>query len=261
MTVKFLFLVNKQGQTRIAKYFTEHLGVEEKRALEAEIVRKCLARTDKQVGGARAVCAFCAAMPRCVCSYAACSFLAQRYTAAPTNARAGAAGSLGSASSQRDCKQAHTKRINASTHAHTTPHKQCSFYEHGQHKIIYRRYASLFFIVGVDEEEVRGVLHAAVLRTHEAMHRESTPCNRKETPRNIYTTNIIQTTQNELEMLEFIHCFVEVLDKHFGQVRARRAGWRLSFGLRIVRVSVFFVLLSSWLPLSKPNNTPPCPPP
>lgn len=25
--------------------------------------------------------------------------------------------------------------------------------------------------------------------------------------------------QNELAMLEFIHCFVEVLDKHFGQVR------------------------------------------
>lgn len=52
MTIKFLLLVNKQGQTRLAKYFTEHLSVEEKRALEAEIVRKCLARTDKQVGAA-----------------------------------------------------------------------------------------------------------------------------------------------------------------------------------------------------------------
>ncbi|KAI8466373.1 MAG: AP complex, mu/sigma subunit [Monoraphidium minutum] len=100
MTIKFLLLVNKQGQTRLAKYFTEHLGVEEKRALEAEIVRKCLARTDKQ----------------------------------------------------------------------------CSFFEHRAYKVVYRRYASLFFMVGVDAEE------------------------------------------NELEMLEFIHCFVEVLDKHFGQV-------------------------------------------
>lgn len=61
MTVNFLLLVNKQGQTRLAKYFSEHLGVEEKRALEAEVVRKCLARNDKQVqpgrrpgaGGAR----------------------------------------------------------------------------------------------------------------------------------------------------------------------------------------------------------------
>jgi hypothetical protein len=50
MTIKFLLLVNKQGQTRLAKYFTEQLSVDEKRALEAEIVRKCLARTDKQVG-------------------------------------------------------------------------------------------------------------------------------------------------------------------------------------------------------------------
>ena len=48
MTIKFLLLVNKQGQTRLAKYFTEPVGVEEKRALEAEIVRKCLARSDKQ---------------------------------------------------------------------------------------------------------------------------------------------------------------------------------------------------------------------
>jgi len=100
MTVKFLLLVNKQGQTRLAKYLTELLSTDEKRALEGEVVRKCLARTDKQ----------------------------------------------------------------------------CSFFEHREYKIVYRRYASLFFITGVDESE------------------------------------------NELAMLEFIHCFVEVLDKHFGQV-------------------------------------------
>lgn len=49
MTIKFLLLVNKQGQTRLAKYFTELLSTDEKRALEGEIVRKCLARTDRQV--------------------------------------------------------------------------------------------------------------------------------------------------------------------------------------------------------------------
>jgi AP-4 complex subunit sigma-1 len=48
MTVKFLLLVNKQGQTRLAKYLTELLSTDEKRALEGEVVRKCLARTDKQ---------------------------------------------------------------------------------------------------------------------------------------------------------------------------------------------------------------------
>ncbi|KAF5838724.1 AP complex, mu/sigma subunit [Dunaliella salina] len=100
MTVKFILLVNKQGQTRLAKYFTEFLTTDERRVLEGEVVRRCLARTDKQ----------------------------------------------------------------------------CSFFELRQYKIVYRRYASLFFMVGVDQEE------------------------------------------NELAMLEFIHCFVEVLDKHFGQV-------------------------------------------
>lgn len=32
--------------------------------------------------------------------------------------------------------------------------EQCSFVEHRNYKIIYRRYASLFFLVGVDNEEV-----------------------------------------------------------------------------------------------------------
>ena len=49
MTVKFVLLVNKQGQTRLAKYTDQSLTVEERRALEGEIVRKCLARSDKQV--------------------------------------------------------------------------------------------------------------------------------------------------------------------------------------------------------------------
>lgn len=49
MTIKFLLLVNKQGQTRLAKYTDQSISVEERRALEGEIVRKCLARSDKQV--------------------------------------------------------------------------------------------------------------------------------------------------------------------------------------------------------------------
>lgn len=31
---------------------------------------------------------------------------------------------------------------------------QCSFVEHRNYKIVYRRYASLFFLVGVDSDEV-----------------------------------------------------------------------------------------------------------
>jgi AP-4 complex subunit sigma-1 len=48
MTIRFVLLVNRQGQTRLAQYY-EYLTIEERRALEGEIVRKCLIRTDQQV--------------------------------------------------------------------------------------------------------------------------------------------------------------------------------------------------------------------
>nr|XP_010914758.1 AP-4 complex subunit sigma isoform X1 [Elaeis guineensis] len=106
MGIRFILLVNKQGQTRLAQYY-EYLTLEERRALEGEIVRKCLARTDQQ----------------------------------------------------------------------------CSFVEHRNYKIVYRRYASLFFLVGVDNDEV---CHSVLL--------------------------------NELAILEFIHLLVETMDRHFGNV-------------------------------------------
>ena len=53
MAVKFILLVNKQGQTRLAKYTDVGMAVEERRVLEGEIVRKCLARSEKQ---ARLIC-------------------------------------------------------------------------------------------------------------------------------------------------------------------------------------------------------------
>eukprot|EP00026_Physarum_polycephalum_P014174 Phypoly_transcript_14659.p1 GENE.Phypoly_transcript_14659~~Phypoly_transcript_14659.p1 ORF type:complete len:113 (+),score=9.35 Phypoly_transcript_14659:490-828(+) len=53
---------------------------------------------------------------------------------------------------------------------------QCFFLEYMSYKIVYRRYASLFFIVGVD------------------------------------------STENELGILEFIHAYVETLDSNFENV-------------------------------------------
>lgn len=101
MAVKFVLLVNKQGQTRLAKYTDQSMTVEERRALEGEIVRRCLARAEKQVPVA-----------------------------------------------DQDIQQ----------HQQQTDHQslplQCSFIEHRNYKVIYRRYASLFFLVGVDGEEV-----------------------------------------------------------------------------------------------------------
>ena len=74
--LRFVLMVNKQGQTRLAQYYETH-KMDERCALEAEVIRKCLARTDMQ----------------------------------------------------------------------------CSFYEYLGYKIVYRRYASLFFIVGVEGDD------------------------------------------------------------------------------------------------------------
>jgi AP-4 complex subunit sigma-1 len=48
MPIKFVLLVNKQGQTRLAKYY-EDFPIEERIALEGEVVRKCLGRSENQV--------------------------------------------------------------------------------------------------------------------------------------------------------------------------------------------------------------------
>jgi len=93
MTIKFLLMVNKQGQTRLAQYY-ETLTIAEKSSLEGEIIRKCLARAEAQ----------------------------------------------------------------------------CSFLEYRTYKCIYRRYASLFFIVGVDSDEVRHTKSRQHAESHVALH-------------------------------------------------------------------------------------------
>nr|POE53143.1 ap-4 complex subunit sigma [Quercus suber] len=85
MGIRFILMVNKQGQTRLAQYY-EYLTLEERRAFEGEIVRKCLA-----------------------------------------------------------CNE-----------------QQCSFVEHRNYKIVYRRYASLFFLVGVDNDETSSIRLSSV---------------------------------------------------------------------------------------------------
>ena len=89
MTIRFILLVNKQGQTRLASY-NEVVPLDERRQIEGEIVRKCLTRGDKQ----------------------------------------------------------------------------CAFVEHRGVKVVYRRYASLYFLVGVDSTEnelaIYEFIHAVV---------------------------------------------------------------------------------------------------
>ncbi|EDO38137.1 predicted protein [Nematostella vectensis] len=97
--LKFILIVNKQGHTRLSQYY-EYTKIEDRVSLEAEIIRKCLARSENQ----------------------------------------------------------------------------CSFIEYQNFKAVYRRYASLYFIIGID------------------------------------------STENELGIMEFIHNFVEILDRYFDSV-------------------------------------------
>ena len=99
--IEFLLMVNKQGQTRLAHY-TKYTSIKERSTLEAELVRKCLSRNNKQ----------------------------------------------------------------------------CAFLDYRNYKIIYRRYASLYFILGLD----------------------------------------LKDDCNELSLLELIHNIVETLDKYFENV-------------------------------------------
>lgn len=46
--IQFILMVNKQGQTRLANYY-QWLSIDERTALEAEIIRKCLSRSELQV--------------------------------------------------------------------------------------------------------------------------------------------------------------------------------------------------------------------
>ena len=46
--LKFVLLVNKQGQTRLSQYY-EYVPVEERVTTEADIVRKCLSRNEESV--------------------------------------------------------------------------------------------------------------------------------------------------------------------------------------------------------------------
>lgn len=94
------------GQTRYSSYY-EWISMEERSALESEIIRKCLGRSEMQ----------------------------------------------------------------------------CSFVEYRGYKVIYRRYASLFFIAGTKPD------HGSV-----------------------------ENTENELGMLEFIHTLVECMDKWAGSI-------------------------------------------
>jgi len=120
-------MVNKQGQTRLSSYY-EWMDMQERVALESEIIRKCLSRSELQ----------------------------------------------------------------------------CSFLEYRGFKVIYRRYASLFFIVGTKADfDVRKSSKLAAATTG---------------MKKMGDNKSIENYENELGLLEFIHTLVETMDRWAGSI-------------------------------------------
>uniref|UniRef100_A0A2K5V3H9 AP-4 complex subunit sigma-1 n=1 Tax=Macaca fascicularis TaxID=9541 RepID=A0A2K5V3H9_MACFA len=45
--IKFFLMVNKQGQTRLSKYY-EHVDISKRTLLETEVIKSCLSRSNEQ---------------------------------------------------------------------------------------------------------------------------------------------------------------------------------------------------------------------
>ncbi|XP_059566108.1 AP-4 complex subunit sigma-1 isoform X3 [Myotis daubentonii] len=45
--IKFFLMVNKQGQTRLSKYY-EHVDINKRTILETEVIKSCLSRSSEQ---------------------------------------------------------------------------------------------------------------------------------------------------------------------------------------------------------------------
>ena len=82
---------------------------------------------------------------------------------------------------------------------------QCSFIEYRGFKVIYRRYASLFFIVGTKADfDVRKSSSTVALST------TATGGGGEK--------SYIENYENELGLLEFIHTLVETMDRWAGSI-------------------------------------------
>jgi AP-4 complex subunit sigma-1 len=45
--IKFFLIVNRHGETRLAQYYGQRPGIEERQKLENEIIRQCVARNEE----------------------------------------------------------------------------------------------------------------------------------------------------------------------------------------------------------------------
>ncbi len=111
---------------------------------------------------------------------------------------------------------------------------KCAFVEYQSYKLVYRRYASLFFIVGVDEHEVRWPppLYQRAwpdlgLREQRREKRDDCCCCYEHRVAKsfvvlsgllVFTSYMCCLMQNELGIYEFIHNLVETFDRYFEHV-------------------------------------------
>lgn len=168
MQIKFLLLVNKQGQTRLSQYY-EELSIHDRSLLEAEIVRKCLARHEAQ----------------------------------------------------------------------------CSFIDYGRYQCIYRRYASLFFIVGVgrnaDGDGGSSMMSSVIGHSNGRQNgSSSSTVERRST----------LPPANQLSVLELIHSLVETLDRYYENV----CELDIMFNLEKTHFIVDEMIMNGWIVETNKKN-------
>lgn len=89
---------------------------------------------------------------------------------------------------------------------------QCSFVQYRGYKVIYRRYASLFFIVGTKADvDVRKIMASSKSQQPDASSGVGGKQGR-------YDKSYVENHENELGLLEFIHCLVETMDRWAGSI-------------------------------------------
>mmetsp|Transcript_5125 Transcript_5125/g.8045 ORF Transcript_5125/g.8045 Transcript_5125/m.8045 type:complete len:163 (+) Transcript_5125:315-803(+) len=89
---------------------------------------------------------------------------------------------------------------------------QCSFLEYRGFKVIYRRYASLFFIVGTKADiDVRK--SSKLLGSTSGMKKPGSAVGSGGGD-----SKSVENYENELGMLEFIHALVETMDRWAGSI-------------------------------------------
>ena len=142
--VKFVLMVNKQGHTRFSKWM-QHVEDDphRRRMMEYELVRKCMPRDVDHVRIHRNLCCSCPPLPLgspcricCLCARCVPAWCIRRVLTC-----------CGSALQGSRCRSG----------------VQATFIPYRGFTVVYRRYASLFFMVGIDNSQVRATALFAFL--------------------------------------------------------------------------------------------------